>query len=208
MLYKVKWLFFDVGSTIIDETLSWNRRIKETVAQKGAPSAEQFYQAMAYYARQNKDPYKETIREFNLQKTPWLNEYEFLYDKVSDIFIQVHQHYKIGVIANQNLGTTQRLNDLGLSKYIDLVISSAEEGVAKPDLRIFEIALKRAKCKPFDAVMIGDRLDNDIIPAKKIGMLTVWVKQGFGGIGNPTSPDDTPNYIINRLDDLIPLLRI
>ena len=68
---KVKWLFFDVGSTIVDETLVWDIRIKETVAQKGTLSAEQFYQAMVYHAKENKDPYKETINEYSLQKTPY-----------------------------------------------------------------------------------------------------------------------------------------
>lgn len=206
MLRKAKWLFFDVGSTIVDEALAWDSRIRETVAQSSIISAEQFYQTMIYYAKANRDPYNEAIREYNLQKTSWTNEFEYLYDRVIFIFTLIHRHYKIGIIANQNLGIKQRLNYLGLSNYIDLVVSSAEEGVSKPNIRIFEIALKRAECEPLDAVMIGDRLDNDIIPAKKIGMLTIWIKQGFGGMGSPTSPDDTPNYIINRLDDLIPLL--
>lgn len=56
--------------------------------------------------------------------------------------------------------------------------------------------------------MIGDRLDTDIGPAKEIGMLTVWIKQGFGGMGNPTLLENTPDYIINKLNDLIPLLRL
>lgn len=55
-------------------------------------------------------------------------------------------------------------------KYIDLVIASAEEGVAKPDLRIFNIALERANCKPEEAIIIGDIIDNDIVPANKIGI--------------------------------------
>lgn len=56
--------------------------------------------------------------------------------------------YKIGVIANQSLGTADRLEQKGILKYIELVIASAEEGVSKPDRRIFEIALYRAQCKP------------------------------------------------------------
>ena len=38
---------------------------------------------------------------------------------------------KIGIIANQPLGTSERLENLGVRKYIDLVIASAEEGVSK-----------------------------------------------------------------------------
>ena len=37
-----------------------------------------------------------------------------------------------------------------------------------------------AGCQAENAVMIGDRLDNDIAPAKKLGMKTVWIRQGDG----------------------------
>ena len=90
-------------------------------------------------------------------------------------------------------------------KYIDLVTSSAEEGVAKPDLRIFKIALKNANCKAENAVMIGDRLDNDIVPANKIGMTTVWIRQGFGGKSKITSALESPDYEIEKLNQICSL---
>ena len=72
----------------------------------------------------------------------------------------------------------------------------------KPEGRIFEIALDRAGCLPEEAVMIGDRLDNDIAPAKAVGMKTVWVRQGFGACQTPRSQADTPDYTVNCLADL------
>lgn len=50
------------------------------------------------------------------------------------------------------------------------MIALKEESVAKLDKKIFEIALERSKCKPMQTIMIGDRIDNDIIPAKLLGM--------------------------------------
>ena len=47
---------------------------------------------------------------------------------------------------------------------------------------VFHCALAKAQCLPVNAVMIGDRLDNDIVPAKKVGMKTVWIKQCLGGL--------------------------
>lgn len=91
-------------------------------------------------------------------------------------------------------------------KYIDLVIASAEEGVAKPDLRIFQIALERADCKPEEAVMVGDRIDNDIIPANKIGITTVWIRQGFGGLAKPKNAAEKPDYTINSLNELFEII--
>lgn len=94
----------------------------------------------------------------------------------------------------------------GLSQYLDLIIASAEEGIEKPDLKIFELALKRANCLPENAVMIGDRLDNDIIPAKRMGLKTIWIRQGFGGLGKPLTEEDTPDYCVNDLCGLVELL--
>lgn len=79
-----------------------------------------------------------------------------------------------------------------MRKYIDLVIASAEEGVSKPDRRIFEIALERSGCKPENAVMIGDRIDNDIVPAKQLGMKTIWIKQGFGSLWTVMDESEKP----------------
>ena len=115
------------------------------------------------------------------------------------------ERYKIGIIANQNPGSKERLNKLGLLKYIDLVIASAEEGVEKPDLRIFQLALERANCKPEEAVMVGDRIDNDMIPAKKIGMKTAWIKQGFGGLSEQMTEAQQPDYSVDSLKELLPL---
>ena len=115
--------------------------------------------------------------------------------------------YKIGIIANQSAGTAQRLEKWGLLKYISLVLSSAEEGIAKPESEIFLRALSRAECEPCEAVMIGDRLDNDIYPAKKLGMKTVRVKQGFCAYQKPVDEAHTPDMTIDSLAEIIDILK-
>jgi len=91
-------------------------------------------------------------------------------------------------------------------KYISLVIASAEEGVAKPDKEIFLRALSRAECPPENAFMIGDRLDNDIEPAKKLGMKTIWVKQGFSIYQQPMNEFQKADYVVDRLQDILEVL--
>ncbi len=98
------------------------------------------------------------------------------------------------------------MRQYGLSPYLDLVIASAEEGIAKPDLRIFELALERANCFPENAVMIGDRLDNDIRPAKRAGLKTIWIRQGFGGMAAPSAEEEIPDHAVNDLRELLELL--
>lgn len=48
----------------------------------------------------------------------------------------LHKHFKIGIIANQSAGSEERLERFGIRKYIDIVVASAEEGVAKTDRTI------------------------------------------------------------------------
>jgi FMN phosphatase YigB (HAD superfamily) len=39
--------------------------------------------------------------------------------------------------------------------------------------------------------------------AKKLGMKTVWIKQGFGALQKPESPSEEPDYTICRLSELL-----
>ena len=146
------------------------------------------------------------MRRLNVEKPKWSHEDEVLYNDTAETLMKLSGRYKIGVIANQSLGTAERLKKFGILKYIELVVASAEEGVAKPDRRIFEIALSRAGCEPKQAVMIGDRIDNDILPAKKLGMYTMWVKQGFGKYWNITSDEEKADYEVNNLAEICKIL--
>lgn len=67
---------------------------------------------------------------------------------------------------------------MGLMPFLDTIAASGELGVSKPDPRIFEAALATAHCPPPCVAMVGDRLDNDIRPAKSIDMKTVWLRNG------------------------------
>ena len=197
----IRWLFFDVGSTLVDESRAYERRIREAIAGTDI-SYERFYDAMLGFYRQNKKGDLEALAFFDLPKPPWHHEEEAPYPQAAYCLSCLRQDYRIGVVANQAAGTTQRLARMQLLQYIDLVVASAEEGVAKPDARIFRIALARAGCPSQHAVMIGDRLDNDIKPAKQLGMKTVWVKQGFGGFATPQCEAESPDHTVQGLEEL------
>lgn len=200
-LNNIKWIFFDMGSTLIDETLAMEHRIREVI--EGTEiTYEQFIEKKVFFAKQNKPADLETIKFFGLTKTPWHKEDERLFPDTIGCLEKLHSDYKIGIIANQSLGSRERLKNFGILKYIDVVVASAEEGVAKPDKRIFEIALERAGCKPEEAVMVGDRLDNDIVPANEIGMFTIWIKQGNWKDACPKGEMEQPDMTVESLSEL------
>ncbi len=110
---KLKWLFFDMGSTLIDESLAIEHRIREVI--EGAD----------------------------------ITYEEFLEKKV----------------------------------------------------------FNRAGCKPQEAAMIGDRLDNDIVPANELGMYSIWVKQGNWIYATPREKLEYPDWAIGNLNELKELVK-
>lgn len=202
----INWLFFDVGSTLVDETECYNHRIRDAIAGTDI-TFEQFNEKRIFFAKQNLKGDIEAITYFGLTKTPWHTEDEKPYSEAENVLKALSEAgYKIGIIANQSLGTQSRLEKWGLMKYISLVIASAEEGIAKPDKEIFFRALSRAECLPENAFMIGDRLDNDIEPAKKLGMKTIWVRQGFSVYQQPMNEFQRADYVADGLQDVLEVL--
>lgn len=201
----IQWLFFDVGSTLMNEEKAYLHRLKDIANAVNEPIDKIYDMAIAFY-KENKKGDLEVMNLYGLPKLKWYKEDEELYTDTVFVLDELSKRYQIGVIANQSLGTAERLEQKGILKYIDLVIASAEEGVAKPDKRIFEIALQRANCRPENAVMIGDRVDNDIVPAKKLGMKTVWIKQGFGKYWKIVDQEEIADYEIDNLTTLLSIL--
>ena len=206
LMNKIKWIFFDIGSTLVDESAVYENRIKE-ITQGNNIDRNEFVAKVIERAQTSPKPIVSAAEDYGVNVPAWRHDLEVLYPDSKEVLQRLSQKYKIGIIANQDFGTEQRLTDFNVHQHIDLVIASAEEGVAKPDLRIFQIALARADCKPEEAVMIGDRIDNDIIPANKIGMTTVWIKQGFGSYAEPKTVEEQSDYIVNSLAEITEVFR-
>lgn len=200
-LKNLKWVFFDMGSTLIDESRAMEHRIREVISGTDV-TYEQFIEKKRFFVRQNKPADLETIRFFGLTKTPWHKEDECLYADTVECLKKIHAHYRIGIIANQSFGSEERLKKFGIWEYIDVLVASAEEGVEKPDCRIFEIALERAGCRAEEAAMVGDRLDNDIVPANRVGMYTVWIRQGNWKDASPREKLEFPDMMVDSLTEL------
>lgn len=200
-----KWLFFDIGSTLIDETEALAHRIRDTSEGSGV-SVEAFTRtAEAYYA-QGLDGYKAALCEYHLSKASWRPEDELPFcDAASTLHALKERGYRLGIVANQLPGTKQRLRQWRILPYFDVIAASDECGFSKPDPGIFLFALREAGCEPADAVMIGDRVDNDLIPAKALGMQTVRILSGpFSVSPSPEGAADATVLSLSALLDLFP----
>jgi HAD superfamily hydrolase (TIGR01549 family) len=82
---------------------------------------------------------------------------------------------RVGMVTNNEYHEQEeKLRFLGLSQVVDPLVVSAEEHVAKPDPRIFRIALERAGARPNETVMVGDSWTNDVLGARAAGIRPVW----------------------------------
>jgi putative hydrolase of the HAD superfamily len=79
----------------------------------------------------------------------------------------------------------QKIDACGLGPYVDAIVISEEAGVAKPDPRIFELALARLGCAPHTAVMVGDAWNTDITGARAAGIRPIWFNRA--GAASPDS---------------------
>lgn len=202
----IKWLFFDLGSTLIDESACDEYRLRHMLAQPGAPERHILEAKLREYSRKNMPPYKSALKEFGLEACCWPSDMEKLYPGAAALLDALQCRYRLGIIANQNPGTVQRLGKYGIAGFFDVITASAKEGIAKPDPEIFLRALKRAGCMPDEAVMIGDRIDNDIIPAAKLGMHTIWVRQGMHRFADISKFEILPEYTAQGICELTGLL--
>jgi HAD superfamily hydrolase (TIGR01549 family) len=121
----------------------------------------------------------------------------------SALLAAVQPHAKIVVVSN-NLLEEQRekIRHCGLDRYVDVLVTSEEAGVSKPDPAIFQLALERAQVAADEAVMLGDSWGNDIEGARAAGIRAIW----FNRSGEPSPDPDVP--AIDSLEPAVEVLRV
>jgi putative hydrolase of the HAD superfamily len=110
----------------------------------------------------------------------YLRNYENNWKPFDDVIpcLERLKGYRLGIISNGDLTQQKlKLEKLGIAHYFEIIVTSGDIGVAKPHVKIFEIACQRAGVKPYDCFYIGDNLETDILPCKAIGMKGIWLNR-------------------------------
>ncbi len=201
----IEWIFFDMGYTLVNEDAAHERRITialERMAELGVHDVtrEQFWRAARDFGSQGRAPFPAAARHFGLKKMPhYINDGEVAYPDAREALWRLRARFKLGIIANQPLGSAHRLTLYGLGDCFDALFPSEEVGIEKPDTGLYLAALRGVGCEPSHALMVGDRPDNDIVPAHEVGMRTARILRGFySGMADLTPPDVT----VSSLDEL------
>lgn len=111
--------------------------------------------------------HKENIKFFDPRD--YLNKDE----KLKKSMIRLSEHYKLAILTNNNgVQTARILQALDLDDLFERVFTYNSFELLKPDLRFFERAASEMGVKPEECIVVGDRYNVDLEPAKKLGMDT------------------------------------
>ncbi len=213
---NIEWIFLDLGWTLVDETLAHRRRfegVRERIGGFGLRYSVDELMAMYEHAATDfaPSPFRGMLARLNLSEEQlravassvrYEHENEILYPGVPELLASLSRRFKLGVIANQSEGTEDRLARWRIRDPFSLVFASAEFGLSKPDPEIFRRAISLAGCAPERALMVGDRLDNDVGPAKSQGWKTIRVLQGFFRFQAPRVANEIPDLTISSIQEL------
>jgi len=100
---------------------------------------------------------------------------------------------KLGLAANQHTRTIAALDAHGVGQLFAHREVSGSHGYRKPDVRLFLRACQDLDVAPEVCVMVGDRIDNDIAPARLLGMRTILFRTGRHRRQQPRSPEEHPD---------------
>jgi len=134
-----------------------------------------------------------------------LSENVVLIDGAKRLCETLAAHGEVGIITNGVASIQERrIASSGLGNYISFTATSEACGHAKPDSRFFDYAanMARAPFRKEATIIVGDRLDADILGANRFGIESCWFNPG-------RSSNDTealPTFEAAHLDEIAPLL--
>lgn len=98
-----------------------------------------------------------------------------LFDDVMPALDRLKSSFRMGLLSNTSVWTARDHLELGMGSFVEFSVLSCKVGLAKPDLRIFELAQDIAGAKPSELTYVGDSVSYDIEPALKMGWRAVRV---------------------------------
>ena len=109
--------------------------------------------------------------------------------------------FKLGLVTNNGRRMVEKiLSAIGLDASLFDVIVTSDDSEPKPSSQPFLFALEKLKCTPDEAVYVGDRVQAELLPARKLGIITVLLARE----GN--THKDQIDVAITRLAELLSLI--
>jgi HAD superfamily hydrolase (TIGR01662 family) len=203
-----RWVCLDVGETLIDETRVWSLWADEL----GIPRLTFMAALGAEVARGGE--HGDVFGTFGFGREQWMEHMPAVEERYrgfldEDLYPDARRTlaaleaagYRVAVAANQPAARAEQLRMLGISP--EVLVMSDELGATKPAPEFYTLVLQRmGDPDPADVAYVGDRLDNDVVPAAAAGMRAIWIRRGPWGVIQRPAPDLRPALTVRTLDEL------
>ena len=178
---------FDVGETLVDETREYGtwadwlgvpRHTFSSVFGAVIALGMDYREAFQYF-RPGFDLAAERARRAEAGQPETFGEGDLYPDARPAMAALRDMGVWVGVAGNQTSRAGGILRKLDLPA--DMIATSDDWGAVKPDVSFFRAVIDSAPCEADGIVYVGDRLDNDLKPAKEAGMRTAFIRRGPWG---------------------------
>lgn len=205
----IKAIFFDLGETLLDERRMWREwadylGVTESafLAVLHATIGRGEHHRRAFELLQPGFDPKAAWRARVADGTAYSFRPEDLYPDAAPCLSSLRKSgFFIGIAGNQSRDLLDSVLALGLQA--DLVTTSDHLGFDKPSTGFFEALIARSGFRSHQIAYVGDRVDNDILPAQAVGMTAVFIERGpWGRIHAQKSDAARADIRIAALSDL------
>ncbi|WP_027341003.1 HAD family hydrolase [Hamadaea tsunoensis] len=211
----IKAVVFDVGETLIDETRIWLRWADRLGvpgfaflgALGGCAALDQPHTYAFELFRPGFDVESE-VGKWAAEDPDGLRENfdgDDLYPDVRPSF-QALRDAGLTVVVAGNQPPQARTALEAMRLPVDAIFTSAEWGVEKPHPDFFTKVAEVAGAVPGEIAYVGDRLDNDVLPAADAGMRPILIRRGPWGYLHAERPAAARATIVDSLAELPALL--
>jgi HAD superfamily hydrolase (TIGR01549 family) len=186
---------FDVGETLVDETREYGTwadwlgvpRHTFSAVFGGVIASGRDYREVFQHFQPGFDLEAERLKRANAGQPELFTKDDLYADARPSMRALRDMGVWVGVAGNQTARAGAILRELNLPT--DLIATSDDWGVSKPDPGFFRAVIDAAPCEASRIVYVGDRLDNDLKPAKVSGMQTAFIRRGPWGYIWEDHPD-------------------
>jgi HAD superfamily hydrolase (TIGR01549 family) len=218
---KTTTILLDAGGVILDETE--HEEIRAEIAVEILSAVIPGYSINEYYS-----DVEEAVRCF----CPSVYQYVFwkavendrsLFDKIYASYLKewqkrkppleltsgfetevqaISRDFAVGIAGQYGVELLKLLEERSILDCFTYRLTQDDFATTKPDLRYYEQIVKACGVDPKQCIMVGDRIDKDVIPAKLLGMKTILVRVGLHKNQKPRIPFEVPDAELSGVSGL------
>ncbi len=215
---KIDWIFFDIGGVLLDDSAAIEAEFVGLVPMLQPHVPDITIDMLKAYlpiasAKPNAFMFEiirhfvpdthasdEIISSFRKQffEADFYTSRSHVRPEAHEVLKNLSSRYKLGLMGNQPQKTIEKLREDGILDYFHHQKASDHYGLIKPDPRFFQAVFDDVGAQAATSAIIDDNIERALVPAKTLGMTTVWYK-----LVERAVPDTVVDYTITSFHDLL-----